>query len=557
VKRTRTAARQQPKQDKRQQSYTVEDIWQELQQVRERVSDLESDNEKLRKDRWATEEYLRKQIRKLEKDVFDRDAKIEKLNKQLAWLRKERFGEKTEKHKAEPSEATEEPDESDKTPGRTRGQQRGSRGHGRTDRSAIPVSEIVSLKIPGGCKCPDCGTPYLELATTADSLLTEIQLMLFNVMYLRFKYVSQCKCHGKRIIGGPAAPRLYPRTPLGNSLWVHLLVQKFLQSTPTSRTLKELSLYGFSLSEGTVTGGFKMIDGLLDKVHNEIVRHCQGGDLWNADETTWRVFNANKTKWWMWLIASDDAVVYMLDPSRSSRVPTAFFEGSAGTLMTDRFSAYKSLQEAIKKAWCWVHVRRDFLNVFLGVPALKKWAQDWLKEIALLFVLSHKRFRLFEQNKTLGIVWDQAEAAVRQQVEKLKWRWQTELKRKNLHAEQRTILRSLKRHWGGLTLFIDDPRIPLHNNRAERLLRQAVILRKNSFGSGSEWAGGLAAKLFSIFQTWLINGLDPQALLLNYFDECAKTPGRAPPTVNDFLPWTMSEERKQAFALPETYKRPG
>ena len=102
-----------------------------------------------------------------------------------------------------------------------------------------------------------------------------------------------------------------------------------------------------------------------------------------------------------------------------------------------------------------------------------------------------------------------------------------------------------------------DPRIPLHNNRAERLLRNAVIVRKNSFGSGAEWAGHLAAKLFSIFQTWLINGLDPQALLLDYFNECSKSPGKPPPDIRQFLPWSMSAERKQALALPKSYKAPG
>jgi len=56
------------------------------------------------------------------------------------------------------------------------------------------------------------------------------------------------------------------------------------------------------------------------------------------------------------LIASDDAVAYILDPSRSKKVPTEFFAGSAGVLMTDRLASYKALQDAIRKAWCWVHV---------------------------------------------------------------------------------------------------------------------------------------------------------------------------------------------------------
>lgn len=554
--------------------FTIEDLWAEVQQVRAaleaseqraaaleiRVQELEAENDRLRKAHCVTEDFLQKKIRKLEKDVSDRDAKIEKLNKQVAWFQKQQFGKKSEKTKPEPTEASEEDAASaktDQTGKKNRGQQRGSDGHGRTDRSGLPDPEIVPVKIPGGCQCPQCGKPYLELPVTADSSVAEIAVMLFQVLYQRYKYVSQCHCQGKKIITAPLPPKLYPRTTVGNSLWVHLIVQKFLHGVPTNRTLKDLSLYGFSLAEGTVTGGLKVIDGLLEALQEEIIKHCRGADLWNADETTWHIFDAGKTKWWLWLIASDDAVAYILDPSRSKRVPTEFFAGSVGVLMTDRLASYKSLQDAIKKAWCWVHVRRDILNVFLGMMKCKKWAKWWLEEIATLFVVTHQRFQLWDQNKTLGRVWDAAQAAVETQVERLKCRWQAELEKPQLHDEQKKILRSMKRHWDGLTLFVHDPRIPLHNNRAERLLRNAVILRKNSFGSGTQWAGNLAAKLFSIFQTWLINGLDPQALLLDYFNECSKTPGRSPPDVSQFMPWTMSEERKTCFALPASYKRPG
>jgi len=556
-------------------AFTIEDLWKELQEVRAkleaserrastleaRVEELEEENSKLRQARWGTEEYLQKTIRKLEKDVSDRDKKIEKQNKQLAYLRKQVFGRKTEKSKPEATEATAADitpeSKAEQSSKKNRGQQQGSEGHGRTDRSGLPVSETVPLKIAGGCNCPQCGTPYLELPVTEDSSMAEIAVMLFQVLYQQYKYVSQCNCLGKKIVTAPPPPKLYPRTTVGNSLWVHLVVQKFLHGVPTNRTLKELSLYGFSLAEGTVTGGLKMIDGLLEKLQEEIEKHCRGADLWNADETTWHIFDAGTTKWWLWLIASDDAVAYVLDPSRSKKVPNEFFAGSTGVLMTDRLASYKSLQDAIKKAWCWVHVRRDILNFYEGMPKYKKWAKWWLEEIATLFVVTDRRFKLWEQNKTLGAVWESAQVEVEMQVERLKWRWQTELKKPQLHEEQKKILRSMKKHWDGLTIFVHDPRVPLHNNRAERLLRNPVILRKNSFGSGTQWAGNLAAKLFSIFQTWLINGLDPQALLLEYFDECSKTPGTAPTDVSQFLPWTMPEERKLCFALPPSYKRPG
>jgi transposase len=419
------------------------------------------------------------------------------------------------------------------------------------------VDDVVEVAIPGECNCPACGIPYMVLSVTQDTALFEIAVDLFQTIFKQLKYVSQCDCLGKKIITAPLPPKLYPRTSIGNSLWVFLVVQKFLHGVPTNRTLKDLSLYGFALAEGTVTGGLKRINDLLTILNDEVVNHCRGADLWNADETTWRVFDASKTRWWMWLVASNDAVAYILDPSRSKKVPQEFFAGSQGTLMTDRLASYKSLHEGIRKVWCWVHQRRDFLNIFNGMKTLRKWAIKWLKMIGKLFALNHKWFKLWEQDRDHGPSWDEAQTALQQHVQEMKELWETELKLPKLHDDQKKVLRSLKKHWEGLTLFLEDPRIPLHNNRAERLIRNAVILRKNSFGSGTEWAGQLAAKLFSLFQTWLINGIDPQAILLDYFNECSKTPGRAPPDVNRFLPWGMSAERKEQFRLPASYKRPG
>jgi transposase len=314
---------------------------------------------------------------------------------------------------------------------------------------------------------------------------------------------------------------------------------------------------GFSLSQGTVTGGFKVINGLVDALYVQIADHCRGGDLWNADETSWRVFSGSGAKWWLWMVASRDAVAYLLDETRSGDVPKKFFAGCAGTLMTDRLAAYKGLGDEILNAWCWVHVRRDFHKIMIGVPELKKWAMGWLKRIAMLFVLNHKRFELWKSQRRTGIDWDTANDKLEKHLAKMQQCWERELKTIGQEEERRTVLNSLRRHWDGLTLFMEDPRIPLHNNRAERLLRNVVILRKGSYGSGSKWSGDFAAKMFSIIQTWLINGLDPQRMLLDYFDECSKTPGRAPPNVSEFLPWSMSAERKLSAALPDGYSRPG
>ena len=336
-------------------------------------------------------------------------------------------------------------------------------------------------------------------------------------------------------------------------------MQKFLHGVPTYRILEDLALRKFGLSLGTVTGGFRIIRELIEPLYQEIAAFCKGENYWNADETSWRVFldkDGKKIakKWWLWVIAGKRAVTYILDSSRSRRVPEEFFAGSLGVLMTDRFSSYKSLPRAIRKAWCWVHVRRDFLKLAV-LKKLKVWANGWLNLISKLFHLNNIRYELWAAGKDHGPDWTLACENLEEHLASMQAEWQAQLL-KPLQKNQRTALLSLQKHWSGLTLFLSDPFIPLENNRAERLLRKCVINRKNSYGSGSVWSGELAARLYSIFQTWLINGLDPSALLLDYFNACSLHPGKPPPSVVNFLPWKMSPERLLEFKLPDSVKRP-
>lgn len=539
-------------------------------ELERKVERLTEQVDRLLNSRRETEEYLQKRIRKLEKDVADRDEKLEEQSKLIAWFQKTFFGSSSEKGptgdqgkepNVKPEEPIEQSDEGsgaqdEKSPSkRPKGQQPNSKGHGRTKQDKPQDSEKRPLAIPGGCSCDKCGKPYVVLNKTQDSPLAEMQLLIFWTIYQRQMYVSRCDCNGKKIVVAEPPPKLMPRTKIGNSIWVHLVVSKFLQGTPTSRSLQDLNLHGFTLAQGTVTGGFEIIDGLLDGMYEALVNHCRGASIWNADETTWRVFDADKTRWWLWIVASNDAVVYLLDQSRSKKVPTEFFSGSTGILMTDRLASYKGLHSGIRKAWCWVHQRRDIFKIFSGVKKLKKWAKSWLDDITTLFVLNERRFKAWNQNQGLKPAQDALDAWVK----KLQERWEKELQQPKLHKQQKTVLLSFKRHWTGLCLFLEDPRIPMHNNRAERLLRNAVIVRKNSYGSGAEWSGHLAAKVFSLFQTWLINGLDPRALLQDYLDQCSR-PGKSakpPPDISQFIPWTMSAERKAEFALPKSYSKPG
>src|SRR4051794_18325223 len=124
-----------------------------------------------------------------------------------------------------------------------------------------------------------------------------------------------------------------------------------------------------------------------------------------------------------------------------------------------------------------------------------------------------------------------------------------ELADPGLHPARRKVLESQREHWGGLTVFVDHPEVPMDNNTAERSERGPVVGRKNYSGSGSARSGELAAMLFSLFQALCLWGLNPRAWLTAYLSRCADAGGRAPSQPESLLPWDLSAEQRGLWSL--------
>jgi len=126
------------------------------------------------------------------------------------------------------------------------------------------------------------------------------------------------------------------------------------------------------------------------------------------DETRWLVFAAVESKigqrWWLWVVVTSDTCAYLLDPSRSAAVPrTHLGEDPEGIINADRYGVYKSLGGNIRIAFCWAHVRRDFLRVGSEYGKLKAWADAWVERIGELYY----RFRVnsrFELTPDLQLI---------------------------------------------------------------------------------------------------------------------------------------------------------
>jgi len=254
-------------------------------------------------------------------------------------------------------------------------------------------------------------------------------------------------------------------------------------------------------------------------------------------------------RWYLWVFRSASTVVFRLDPSRSAKVPQGHFgEEATGILNVDRYSAYKTMlpDGRILLAFCWVHVRRDFLAVAKDWPKQEEWALGWVNRIGRLYLLNDERLAVLDEPADFA----EAQQALVAGVAQMKKERDAQLADPKLHPTCRKALQSLERHWSGLVLFVLHPEVPMDNNQAERDLRNPVVGRKNYYGSGSVWSGQLTAQLFTLLQTLLLWKLNPRHWLAVYLQACAEHGGKTPPEPEQWLPWNLDEQRRQLLSGP-------
>jgi len=505
-------------------------------------------------ERGAQATELRITVRRLEAELRaahererERLARIEELEAKVRLREQQLFGRKSEQqNKREGAKAGDGAK-------RSRGQQRGAAGHGRRRYDTLP-SVYEDKELPAEERsCPCCGLPFAELAGTEDSDELEVEVRAYRRVYRRKRYVRRCRCPGlPPIVTAPGPAKLIAKGLFGISIWVMVLLDKFLFHRPTHRLLEDWKTRGLDLAQGSLTGGLERLLPLLSPLKEAIIERQRKADHWHADETRWMVFVELEGKlghrWFLWMMCTSDTVIFDLDPSRSADVPLEHFGDARGIVSADRYCAYKVLAKdgRLLIAYCWAHVRRDFLAIAKSFPHQEAWAMAWVERIREAYRLNDLRVDLWvAENAHVA-----EQAALEGHMASMKATFNAQLAEPALHTAARKRLESLVNHWPGLLLFVDHPWVPMDNNTAERTVRGPVVGRKNYYGSGSLWSGELAATAFSIFQTLLLGAINPRLWLHAYLQACAEAGGVAPPDFASFLPWHLSPERQQEWAMP-------
>jgi transposase len=439
-----------------------------------------------------------------------------------------------------------------------RGAQPGQAGHGRRNYSHLPVQEEFVPLPEESLVCPHCGKPAAMMSATEDAELLEIDVRPHRRRIRRRRYRATCDCDPtRRTLTAPPPPKLIPKGNYGFSIWVHVLLDKYSSYRPTERLLRQLQQYDLDLPAGTVNEGLQRIEPLLSPIHEALRERNREGGFHQADETRWRVFVLLDGKrgygWWLWVILGADTVIYLLDSSRSHEVPQTHFGSEAsGVLEVDRYAGYKAMAQVksgrMVLAFCWAHVRRDFVGVGKGWPELTPWALSWLRRIRHLYQVNRERL----QHPLDSAKFQEQDVLLRRAVERMRVETVEELSDPKLRQPCRKVLESLEEHWTGLRRFVEDPRIPMDNNASERAGRGPAVARKNFYGSGSLWSGRLAAAMFSLLATLAHWKLNPRRWLTWYLESCAAVGGKAPTDIQPFLPWKLSAARRLALGAPTT-----
>jgi transposase len=389
--------------------------------------------------------------------------------------------------------------------------------------------------------CPDCGGELKSLGEDVSEILEYIPAHFKVIQQVRPKFACAC-C--ERIVQAQAPSRPIERGIAGPGLLAHVLVSKYCDHLPLYRQSEIYAREGVELERSTLADWVGGTSALLAPLVEALRRHIMAANKLHADDTPVPVLapGNGKTKTGrLWTYVRDDrptgdttpaAVWFAYTPDRKGEHPQAHLHNFTGTLQADGYAGFDQIYEAgrIQEAACWAHVRRKFYD--LQVAHKSPVAAEALQRIGALYEIEKEiRGRPPEERREIR------NARARPLLESLK-RWLEEtlctLSRK---SDTALAVRYGLGRWEALLRYVNDGRIEIDNNAAERALRVVALGRKNYLFAGSDAGGERAAAIYSLLGTAKLNDIDPEAYLRDVLSRIADHPINR---IGELLPWNVS-----------------
>ncbi len=432
--------------------------------------------------------------------------------------------------------------------------QRKKRGHREKQLKDLPVETIEYRLPPEEQICSCCGHELHEMSTEVRQELKIIPAQVKVVKHVRYTYACR-RCEREAIntpiVTAPMPAPVLPGSLVSPSAMAHVMTQKYVEAMPLYRQEKSWARFGLDISRQTmanwiIQGADRWLHLLYEKMHEHLLKQ----DILHADETTLQVLRepgraaTNKSYLWLYRTGRAGPAIVLFDyrTTRANKHPRQFLSGFNGYLNVDGYSGYNGLPD-ITLVGCWAHARRKFDEALKALPAEKRDA-DVIAKQGLGFCN-----QLFAIEKQL-------EEATPEE------RYQARLERSFpvmeafhgwlIQQRPRVLPKSTfgqaiaycLNQWDKLKVYLQDGRLEMNNNRAERSIKSFVVGRKNWLFSTTPRGAKASATVYSIVETAKENGLNPFIDLQYLFEKMPNSDLRDQNVMEELLPWSETLPRE-------------
>jgi transposase len=461
---------------------------------------------------------LRAQVAELKGEApGDAQQELAYLKELLAQREQELFGRSSERRSGQGSGNAGSPPKQEKP----------QRGHGPTQQPRLPVVEQVYELPESERQCPACGGDCLEeLADeTEDAEEVTVVEQKFTIRVNRRKKY-RCQCNGA-VVTAPMPARLIPGGRYSTEFAVHVAVGKYLDHMPLERQVRAMGRQGLEVTSQTLWDQVNALATHLEPSYHALLARVLEAPVVFADETRWPMLDGGHSPFWAWGLSTADTAYYRITKGRSTEEAEQLLGRYRGTLMADGYDVYAALARAapFTLASCWAHVRRKLVEAEGYAPDEAGFA---IERIGQLYKIEREiaaAAAQVSQEERLSLRVRLRQERLSPLLDELrKWAFETlptVLPRSGIGKATKYMLS----RWQGLTVLLEDPRVPLDNNHAERSLRGMVLGRKNHYGSRSLRGCRVAAIMYSLMESAKLSGVNPSDYILQAVLAAIRTPG--------------------------------
>jgi transposase len=367
----------------------------------------------------------------------------------------------------------------------------------------------------------------------------------------------------ERMVQTPAPPRPIPRGMAGPALLAHILVAKYDDQLPLYRQGEIFARMGADIPRSTLIDWCGQAAGALRPLADLIRDVVVASDRIHADDTPIQVLDPRKKRieglargvkeGRVWVYVRDDrpwaggdppAAAYWFSPDRKGEHPREHLADFHGILQADAYTGFGKLYEPgpdgaarVREAACWAHLRRDFHDVWKSTDS--PIAREALERIGALYDIEAAI-----TGKPLDIRHAARQRESRPRVEAFRLWCERQLTLIPGKGDLAKAMRYALTRWPSFTLFLDDGRVAIDNNCAERALKAVVLGRKNFLFAGSDAGGEILADVMTVIETAKFSNLNPEAYLT---DILSRIRTDDPKRLDELLPWTWKANREAAL----------